>query len=102
MQVLALSRRLPGVTTEQLQPLEQPEAAAAYRLMMGGHLRNVHMLPERPGAMLILEANDIAHAQQLLGGLPMVEQGLITFDLSRMLPYPALGSLFAPEYRVTP
>lgn len=98
MQILALSRRLAGATPEQLKVLEQPEALGAYRLMMNGHLRSVHMVPDRPGAMLIMECDDLAHARMLLDELPMVEQKLIDFDLSRMLPYPALSSLFAAEF----
>lgn len=97
MQVLALSRRRPGVTDAQVAPLAAAEAAAAHRLYQAGVFRSMHMLPERPGAMVVLECESLAAAQAVLAGLPMVEAGLIEFDCSRMLPYGGFQALFRAE-----
>ena len=96
MQFLALSRRLPGVTAERLAPLLQAEARAAWRLHASGVLRSVHLCPERPGSMLVLECADLEDARRQLATLPMVDQGLIDFDVSRMLPYTGYEALFEP------
>jgi hypothetical protein len=98
MQILALSRRVDGVTPAQLAPLAAAEAAAAYRLLATGTLRSAHMCPERPGAMLVLECATLAEAQAELATLPMVAQGLLAFDVCRMLPYTGTSALFSPEY----
>ena len=97
MQILALSRRRPGVGDAQLAPLASAEAAAAYRLYAAGVFRAMHLLPERPGAMVVLECESLEAACAVLSGLPMVEAGLIEFDCSRMLPYPGFQALFRAD-----
>jgi muconolactone delta-isomerase len=97
MQVLALSRRKPGVTDAQVAPLAAAEAAAAYRLYEAGVFRSMHMLPERPGAMVVLESESLEAAHAVLSRLPMVEAGLIEFDCSRMLPYGGFKALLRTD-----
>ena len=99
MQILALSRRQPGVTPAQLAPWAEAEAAAAYRLIAQDRIRSVHMCPERPGSMLVMECADLDEAAALLAGLPMVAAGLISFELSRMLPYTGTTALFREEFK---
>jgi len=98
MQILALSRRLPGVTAEQLSPLAQVESMAALALMEAGTIRSVHMCPERPGSMIVLECESLDEARAVLRRLPMVSAGLLDFDLSRMLPYTGYKALLRSEF----
>lgn len=95
MQILALSRRARGVGPEQLAPHARAEAEAAFALIESGVIRSVHMCPERPGSMIVLECAGLEEARAALGQLPMVRAGLIEFELSRMLPYTGLKALFA-------
>jgi hypothetical protein len=97
MQILALSRRQPGVTGEQIAAHGAREAQASWALHKAGVIRSVHMCPERPGSMLVLDCESLDAARLHLQTLPMVQAGLIEFDLSRMLPYTAWESLFAPD-----
>ena len=99
MQVLALSRRRPGVGGEQLSPLALAEAARAFELIAAGVIRSAHMCPERPGSMLVLECAGLDEAARQLATLPMVQAGLIEFELSRMLPYTGVRMLFADGYK---
>lgn len=99
MQILALSRRLPGVSDAQLTPLATAAAAAAFALYAEGSFRSMHLLPDRPGAMVVPECADLDQARQVMAGLPMVKAGLIDFDYSRMLPYTAVASLFRDEFK---
>jgi hypothetical protein len=94
MQYLALSRRCPGVTAQHLKPWLREEAQAAWALHASGVLRSVHMCPDRPGSMLVLECADLEEVHSHLATLPMVAQGLIDFDVSRMLPYTGFDALF--------
>lgn len=98
MQILALSHRSAGTTAGQLAALAQAEAAAAHRLIAAGTIRSVHMCPERPGSMIVLECASVEEARAHLAQLPMVQAGLIAFDLSRMLPYTGYAALFRDEY----
>lgn len=94
MQLLALSRRCEGTTPEKLAALTATEAAAAWQLHAEGILRSVHMCPERRGSVLILECGSLEEGRAILGRLPMVQAGLIEFDVSRMLPYTGWADLF--------
>jgi hypothetical protein len=99
MQVLALSRRAPGVTAEDLAPHAQGEAVVATRLMAQGVIRTAHLCPERPGAVLVMECDSLDEARAHLATLPMVQHGLIAFEVSRMVPYTAWTALFKDEFR---
>jgi NAD(P)-dependent dehydrogenase (short-subunit alcohol dehydrogenase family) len=55
MQILALSRRRPGTTPQTLAPWLEAEAARAFELIAAGVFRSVHLCPERPGSMVVLE-----------------------------------------------
>lgn len=97
MQVLALSRRAPGVTAQDLAPYATAEARAAHTLVAAGVIRSAHLCPERPGSALVLECDSVEEAHLQLAALPMVRAGLIAFELTRMLPYTGYSVLFRPE-----
>lgn len=99
MQILALSRRLPGVSDAQLAPLAEAEAAAAFARYAAGTFRSMHVLPDRPGAMVVLECASLDEARAVMAELPMVKAGLIDFDYSRMLPYTSVKALFRAEHQ---
>lgn len=94
MQVLALSRRLEGTTPEKLAAHAADEARVAWQLHTEGLLRSVHLCPERPGSVIVLECASLDEARATLQRLPMVQAGLIAFDVSRMLPYTGWAALF--------
>jgi hypothetical protein len=99
MQVLALSRRLAAATPQAMAAHAEGEALAAHRLIAAGVLRSAHLCPERPGAALVLECASLDEARAHLATLPMVQAGLIDFDVSRMLPYTSYAELFKDEFR---
>jgi hypothetical protein len=101
MQLLALSRRNPGTTAQQLGPLAAAEALAVHKLVAAGVIRSAHMCPERVGAMIVLECADLPDANAQLATLPMVAQGLISFDVTRMLPYTGYAALLDEKYQET-
>lgn len=99
MRILAITRREPGATTEQIQALQMPEAKEVWRLMGEDFIREVHFDPTRPAVVLTLEAESAAAAQARLATLPMVAQGLLGFDVLELHPYRQLANLFAAEHR---
>lgn len=95
MKIIALEKELPGATAEQFEPHLVAEAARAWELYQAGVLRELYFRQDRAEAVLVLECADVEHAKQVLGTLPLVEQGLIAFDLIPLRPYPGFSRLFA-------
>lgn len=97
MQYLALSYRLEGTTQESLTKLAREEAQVAWQLLTEGILRSVHLCPDRPGSVIVLECDSIDEARQALQRLPMVRDGLIAFEVSRMIAFTGWSALFSAE-----
>jgi hypothetical protein len=95
MKIVALSRRQPGTTTEQLQPHQVAEARQVWQLHKAGVFREMYFRQDRPGAVVILECASVEEAREALGTLPMVEAGLLDFDVIPLGPFLPLENLFA-------
>jgi hypothetical protein len=48
----------------------------------------------QPGAVLILECDDVTEAERLVATLPMAEAGLLDFELIPMRPFMGFRELF--------
>jgi hypothetical protein len=95
MQYLVILRVKPSTTREQLGSLARPEATAAWEMVCSGALRSIHFIEGPAGAVLLLEAGDKAEAAALVARLPMVEQGLLTTEVLRLVPFTGFAALFA-------
>lgn len=94
MKILALEHEVAGATAEQFKPLLKPEAARVWELMQAGILRETYFRQDRSEAVLILECSGAVEAHAVLGTLPLVQAGLITFEVIPLAPYPGLTRLF--------
>ena len=95
MKIIALEIEIPGATAEQFEPHLEAEAARVWELYQAGVLREIYFRRDRAEAVLVLECDDVESADQVLGTLPLVEQGLITFEVIPLRPYPGFSRLFA-------
>lgn len=93
MQILALNKPTPTATLEQLMAMVNQEAARGWELYKTGLYRQMYNRADTPGVILMLEAEDIATAQAALNTLPMVEAGLIEFDLIPLKPFEVFNVL---------
>lgn len=94
MKILAIERELPGATAEQFAALGKPEAARAWELTQAGVFREIYFCQDRSVAVIVLECADRAEAEHVLGTLPLVQAGLITFDVYPLRAYPGFARLF--------
>ncbi len=94
MKILALSRELPGVTAEQYPPLLKEEARHAWDLHQSGVVRELYFREDIPEVVLVMECASLDEARAALAGLPLVEAGLITFDLIPLRAYDGFARLF--------
>jgi hypothetical protein len=95
MKILAIEREVPGVADDAFGPHLVPEARRAWELHQAGVIRELYFRTDREGAVLVLECADADEARRVLGTLPLVEKGLIAFDVIPLAPYPGFARLFA-------
>jgi hypothetical protein len=97
MKILAIEKEMPGVREEEFKPHLGAEAAKAWELYQAGVFREMYFRQDWPGAVLILECTDVEQAREALNTLPLVQEGLISFDVIPLAPYPGFSRLFAEE-----
>ncbi|MEW5960835.1 MAG: superoxide dismutase [Chloroflexota bacterium] len=95
MKILALEQELPGVTAADFQPHLQAEAARVWELYQAGAIRELYFRQDRSEAVLILECAGVDEANDMLNTLPLVQAGLIRFELIPLKPYPGFARLFS-------
>jgi hypothetical protein len=95
MKLIALEREVPGSTPEEFQVHLEAEASRVWELYQAGMFRELYFRQDRTEAVLVLECADVEEANQVLSTLPLVKEGLITFDLIPLRPYPGFSRLFA-------
>jgi hypothetical protein len=95
MKILALEREVPGVSDVACAPHLKAEAMRAWELVQASLVREIYFRTDWPGAVIMLECLDVEEARSILGTLPLVQQGLITFELVPLGPYPGFARLFA-------
>lgn len=93
MKVLAIEIEMPGVKDSDFEPYLEVEARKAWELQQQGVIREMYFTDEHY-AVLVLEADDKAHAREILGQLPLVQQKLIDFELMVLTAYPGFARLF--------
>jgi muconolactone delta-isomerase len=94
MKILAIEHELPNATAEQFQQRAHAEALRAWELHQQGIIRELYFRDDRNEAVLVLECDDLETARQILATLPLVEHGLITFELIPLKAYPGFARLF--------
>jgi muconolactone delta-isomerase len=97
MKILAMEKEMPGVQGEDFKPHLKAEAERVWELYRAGVLRELYFRADWPGAVLVLECAGVEEANEVLGSLPLVREGLIAFDVIPLVPYPGFSRLFAKE-----
>lgn len=97
MKILALEKEVPGIPSEAFKLHSKAEARRVWELYRAGIFRELYFRQDRSEAVLILECDSLDEAQSILSTLPLVAEGLITFDVIPLAPYPGFARLFAEE-----
>jgi hypothetical protein len=94
VKILALEKEVSDTADKAFGPYLKTEAARVWALYQAGVIREMYFRGDKPTAVLILECSDEEEASALLGTLPLVEAGLIAFDVIPLRPYPGFARLF--------
>ncbi len=95
MKILAIERAVRGANFGAFTPeLARAEALRAWALYQEGVVRELYFRADKTEAVLVLECTDVEEAATVLATLPMVQAGLITFELIPLRAYPGFARLF--------
>ena len=95
MKVLAIGHPRSGVRWEHIAPYVGEEARSVWERYEIGQVREFYLRADRqPGAVLVLECDDVAEAERLVATLPMAEAGLLDFELIPLRPFMGFRRLF--------
>ncbi|MBN1182559.1 MAG: hypothetical protein JXB49_09755 [Bacteroidales bacterium] len=86
MKILAIEKEHEGVELKNEESTLKQEAHRVYELYLSGFLREIYFNEEHC-AVLILECKDKEEAIELLNTLPLVNQGMIEFEVTVLTPY---------------
>ncbi len=95
MKILACEKESPDAGGADFQPHLRDEAAGVWELYQSGVIREMYYRADRTEAVLVLECTDTDEARRYLDTLPLVREGLISFELVPLKPYPGFSRLFA-------
>ena len=94
MKILAFEVEAPGLSAADFQPHLEAEAKQVWALQQAEIIREIYFDAEQHTAVIVLECENKAAAQAALAALPLVQAGLIRFDLVVLKPYDGLARLF--------
>ena len=82
--------------SELLEHLPE-ELAATVKLYLEEKVRTFYFRKDRPGIILVMEADSLESAKTALSTLPLVDLGILDFDFIPIGPLLPLGTLF-PQF----
>ncbi len=94
MKILAIEKEIEGITAEDFKPFLEAEALKVWDLYKKGIIREIYFRGNETSAVLILECENFEKAKEILSSLPLVEKGLIAFEIIPLVPYPGFERLF--------
>lgn len=97
MKILAIEREAPGANAAEFLPLLEAEARQVWGLYRQGVIRELYFRPDEHAAVLILECAETTAARDALAALPLVQAGLIAFEVIPLAPYTGFERLFQPS-----
>jgi len=95
MKILALEHELSGATAEQFLKHAHDEARKAWELHRTGIIRELYFRADKNDAVLVLECASVDEAKEILAALPLVQAGLISFEIIPLKAYSGFERLFA-------
>lgn len=93
MKILAIEKDVESGTRQVDRELLEQEAREVYDLYQQGIIREMYF-NQNHEAVLLLECSSREDAELALARLPLVEQGIIRFEISELRPYTGFERIF--------
>lgn len=97
MKILALDKVLPGATPDKVKENFMKDVNHTIKMYLADVVRDMYFRQDRSGTVLMLEAPSVEDARTLIDRMPMVQAGLIDFDLIPIGPFVPLALLLDEE-----
>lgn len=97
MRIIAIQKETPHLNKRDFVPYLRDEAIQGWELFKEGIIREMFYRDEKYEVVLILECENKEEAKRKLATLPLVENGLIEFELIPLRPYHGFERLFAKQ-----
>jgi hypothetical protein len=95
VKVLAIGHPRSGVRWEHIAPYVGEEARNMWERYEIDQVREFYLRADhQPGVVLVFECDDVTEAERLVAALPMVEAGLLDFEVIPLRPYMGFRELF--------
>jgi hypothetical protein len=95
VKVLAIGHPRNGVRWEDIAPYVGEQARSVWEQYETDQVREFYLRADhQPGAVLVLECDDVTEAERLVAALPIAEAGLLDFELIPLRPYMGFRQLF--------
>jgi hypothetical protein len=95
VKVLAIGHPRSGVRWEHIAPYVGEEARTMWERYEIDQVREFYLRADhQPGVVLVFECDDVTEAERLVAALPMVEAGLLDFEVIPLRPYMGFRELF--------
>jgi len=95
MQILVLSKLVPGASMDAVAPHLKAETQVAWRLYKDGLVRQWYFRTDQPGVVFFIECESIDEAKRAFEALPLVGAHLIELEYIPLGPFLPLESLFS-------
>jgi hypothetical protein len=95
VKVLAIGHPRSGIRWEHIAPYVGEQARSVWERYEIDQVREFYLRADhQPGAVLILECDDVTEAEWLVATLPLAEAGLLDFELIALRPFMGFRELF--------
>ncbi len=94
MKFLAISKEVPPVDWSSMENILKNEAGILYQLYTDDLVREFYFT-DQGEAVLVLECASLESVREVLQQLPLVQQGIILFDVMELRPYTGFSRLLS-------
>ena len=95
MQFLVIAQIDKNTSPDRAEPYIKPEAQKVWQYYAADVVRSIHYLADMSGAVLMLEADSLEVAKEIVAQFPMAKDNILNFDILPLKPYTGLEALFA-------